>query len=112
MKFFMLCLLPMAVSAAILPDAIGPYHRTATSQPALTDTAIWNEYGLKASEAGTYESDKTKFTATAWRLQDPTGALAAFDWQRPAQSTPLAAAKLGAETKNGVLLAHGNYLVS
>ncbi len=111
MKVFAL-LLPLLASAAILPDTVGPYHRGSTSQPQLADQPVWNEYGLKASESAVYESADGKFTATAWRLQDPTGALAAFDWQRPAAATPSPAAKLAAETKTGLLLVHGNYLLS
>jgi hypothetical protein len=112
MKFFAPLLLPLLASAAILPDAIGPYHRTSTSQPVLSDRPIWDEYGLKASESGVFEHDKDKFTATAYRLQDPTGALAAFDWQRPATATASPAAKIAAETKTALLLVHGNYLLS
>jgi hypothetical protein len=111
MKFLLLLLLPFLASAAILPETIGPFHRTATSQPALTDKPVWDEYGLKSSEFDVFEHEKDKFTATVYRLQDPTGALAAFDWRRPADSTPSPAAKLAAETKTGLILVHGNYVV-
>jgi hypothetical protein len=112
MKFFTALLLPLLASAAILPETIGPYNRTSAAQPGLTDAPIWQEYGLKSSEIATFEHEKEKFTVTIWRLQDPTGALAAFDWQRPADAAPSSAAKVAAETKTGLLLVHGNYLVS
>lgn len=112
MKFFTALLLPLLASAAILPDTIGAYKRTAVSQPAISDQAIWDEYGLKASETAVYENDGEKFSATAYRLQDPTGALAAFEWQRPAAATPSDAAKTAAQTKTGLVLVHGNYLLS
>jgi hypothetical protein len=112
MKFLTVLLLPLLASAAILPDTIGAYHRTAVSQPAIADRPIWDEYGLKAAETATYETDGEKFAATAYRLQDPTGALAAFEWQRPADATASTAAKLAAETKTGLLLVHGNYLLA
>jgi len=112
MKFLVTLLLPLLASAAILPETMGGYHRTSTAQPALSDRPVWDEYGLKASENAVFEQEKDKFTATIWRLQDPTGALAAFDWQRPADSTPSTAAKIAAETKTGLWLIHGNYLVS
>src|SRR6476469_5560470 len=99
MKFLSAFLLPLLVSAAILPETIGPYQRTSTSQPAISDKAVWDEYGLKASEAAVFEHEKEKFRVKVWRLQDPTGALAAFDWQRPPEATPSTAAKLAAETK-------------
>jgi DNA polymerase len=108
MKFFAALLLPLVASAAILPEAIGPYKRTDTSQPALTDTPIWDEFGLKSSEIGAFEGEKVKFSVTAYRLQDPTGALGAFQWQRPQNSTTN---KLSAETKTGLLTAFGNYLL-
>ena len=112
MKFFLSLLLPVVACAAILPDSIGPYQRGAVSQPALADRALWDEYGLKDYEAVVYENGKAKFTATAYQLQDSTGAMAAFDWQRPEKSTPSKAAALAAETPDSLLLLHGNYLLS
>ena len=55
--------------------------------------------------------DGQKFTATAWRFQDPTGALGAFEWLRPADAKPSALAKLAAETPTGTILVHGNYVL-
>jgi hypothetical protein len=106
-------LLPLLGAAAILPDDIGPYHRTATTQPALDDRPLWGEYGIKAWEAGTYQNGKDRLTATVWQLQDSTGALGAYDWRRAQQSTdtPSQAAPLAAETKDSLLLVHGNYLL-
>jgi len=111
MKLFLM-LLPLVASAAILPDTVGTFHRTGTSQPAVSDKAVWDEYGLKSSEFGAFEDGKQKLTVTAWQLQDTTGALAAFDWLRPAGATASTAAKLAAETKDGLLLVHGNYVLS
>jgi len=105
-------LLPALAGAATWPDTLGAFHRTATSAPALTDRELWNEFGLKESESATYENGKDKFTAAVYRLQDTTGSLAAFDWQRPAAATPSELANLAAETPNAVLLVHGNYLFS
>src|SRR5690242_8040921 len=102
MKFLTALLLPFLASAAILPDAVGPYHRGAVSQSAISDRAVWDEYGLKASEKAAYENGAETFTATAYRLQDPTGALAAFQWLRPPDATASTAAKLAAETKTGL----------
>ena len=111
-RFLFALLLPAFAHAAIWPDAIGAYHRTAASQPVLADGPLWDEYGLRESETATYENGSAKFTATAWRLQDPTGALAAYDWQRPAKSEPSKVAALAAETAGSLLLLHGNYLLS
>lgn len=113
MKLFIAALfLPILAGAAIWPDAIGPYQKTATPKTALPDRAVWEEYGLKTAETALYEGSGKRFTATAYQLQDSTGALAAFDWQRNAQATPSKAAALAAETPDALLLAHGNYLLS
>ena len=113
MKFFLTAvLLPSLAAAAILPDAIGTFQRGATSKPAISDRAIWTESGLKGSETAVYQNGTAKFTVTAWQLQDTTGSLAAFDWQRPAAATPSTAARLAVETPDGLLLVHGNYLLS
>jgi hypothetical protein len=113
MKFFLTAiLLPTLAAAAILPDTIGPYRRGSISKPAVSDQPIWTEFGLKSSETATYQNGASKFTATVWQLHDTTGSMAAFQWQRPASATPSAAAKLAAETPDGLLLVHGNYLFS
>ena len=113
MKFVLTAiLLASLASAAILPDTIGAYQRGSTSKPALADQPIWKEYGLKSSESATYQNGPAKFTATLWQLQDTTGAMAAFEWQRAASATPSAAAKLAAETPDSLLLVFGNYLLN
>lgn len=113
MKYLLAALLalPCFCRGAILPDTIGAYQRTSTSVPSIQDQPVWNEYGLKDSEAATYENGSAKFTVDAYQLQDTTGALAAFDWQRPANATPSDVAKLAAQTADSLLLTHGNYLL-
>jgi len=111
-RFVFALLLPVLSQAAIWPDAIGDWHRTAASKQVLTDGALWEEYGLQESETATYENGSARFTATAWRLQDSTGALAAYDWQRPAQFHSSTLAALAAETADSLVLLHGNYVLS
>jgi hypothetical protein len=111
-RFLLALLIPALAQAAIWPDAIGDWHRSAASKPVLTDGALWDEWGLQESETATYQDGSAKFTATAWRLQDSTGALAAYDWQRPAKSEPSKLAPLAAETADSLVLAHGNYVLS
>ncbi|MGD0868730.1 MAG: DUF6599 family protein [Bryobacteraceae bacterium] len=105
-------LLPGLSMAAILPDSIGAYQRGAVSQPTLDNRPLWDEYGLKNWESAAYQNGKAKFVATAYQLGDTTGALAAFDWQRPQDAKPSTAGELSAETAAGLLLVHGNYLFS
>jgi hypothetical protein len=113
MKFLLTAvLLPSLAASAILPDAIAGYRRASTSKPAISEQPIWKEYGLKSSESGAYQNGPAKFTATVWQLQDTTGAMAAFEWQRSASATPSTAAKLAAETPDSLLLVYGNYLLN
>src|SRR5579871_6779675 len=78
------CWLPVPAQAAIWPETLGAFHRT--SDRSITpagNQAIWEEYGLHEAESADYDSGAQKFTGTAYRLQDPTGALGAFDMLRP-----------------------------
>jgi hypothetical protein len=52
-----------------------------------------------------------KNTATAWRLRDPTGALALFESRRPPNATPSKLTRLAAVTPDGTLFVYGNYLL-
>src|SRR5437899_3000638 len=98
-----LLFLPGLIHAAIWPDAIGAYHRVSTTPVKLEDRPIWDEYGLKESESARYENGSDSFTVTGYRLQDTTGAMAAFQWQRPAKSTPSTLAPMAAETSDGAV---------
>src|ERR1700735_5036162 len=98
MKLFASLLVPFLAGAAILPDSIGAYHRTAVSQPALNGRDLWDEYGLHEYESAHYENGAAEFTAAAYQLQDSTGAMAAFNWQRPAKATVSHAGTYAAET--------------
>jgi hypothetical protein len=104
-------LLPVLASAAIWPESIGAFRRTTTGVPKLSDEALWDEYGLKDSEIATYENGNVQFRVTGYRLEDTTGAMAAFDWQRPADSKPHPLAELSAQTARSLMLVRGNYLL-
>jgi hypothetical protein len=112
MKFLVAFLLPALAGAAIWPDAIGAFQKTSTSANALPDRPVWDECGLAETETALYQDAGKQFTATAWRLRDSTGALAAFDWQRSAKAAPSKVAALAAETPTTLLMVHGNYLLS
>jgi len=105
-------LIPALTFAAIWPDALGTFHRISAKPVTTTaDQAIWDEYGLREAETAQYEGAGEKFTATAYRLQDPTGALGVFEWLRPAESKPSVLGKLGADTPTGSIIVHGNYVL-
>jgi hypothetical protein len=112
MKFLVTLLIPGLAAAAIFPETLGPYRRVSTGAAVLTDQALWNEYGLKSAETATYGGGEEKFTADVYRLQDPTAALGAFDWQKPPDAKPSRTAELAVETPKALLLVHGNYLFS
>jgi hypothetical protein len=100
-----------ALHAAIWPEQLGPFTRGPLRPTAETDAGIWEEFGLVQSESAEYSSGSRRFTAAAWRFRDPTGAMAAFEWQRPAGATPSKLGELAAETPDAVVLAFHNYLL-
>ncbi|MCU1238537.1 MAG: hypothetical protein JWP63_6504 [Candidatus Solibacter sp.] len=112
MRLFLAALILPALSwGAIWPDTIGAFHRAGTSNVKIDDRALWDEYGLKESEGARYENGDESFTVTGYRLQDTTGALAAFYWQRPPAAKPSKAAPLSVETPDALVVVHGNYLL-
>lgn len=112
MKYWIALLFPALAAAAIWPESVGEFRRVSAEPVSVSDRQLWDEYGFQEAETARFEAPGKKFTATAWRLQDSTGALGAFEWQRPADAKPSKAGDLAAETKDGVLLASGNYLIA
>ena len=110
--FCLAILLPNAAAAAIWPDSLGAFHRV-SSQPVSprADQAIWNEYGFQEGETARYEGTGEKLTATAYRFQDSTGAMAAFEWLRPEDAKPSSIARMAAETPASSMVLHGNYVL-
>jgi len=109
---FLLLLAPALCMGAILPDTIGPYHQAGTTAVTVADKPLWDEYGLRAAESTVYVDGASKFTVTAYQLQDSTGAMAAFEWQRPEKARDSKLAPLAVETPKDLLLAHGNYILN
>ena len=112
MKILIALFLPALGAAAVWPETIGAWKRASTGPAALSERALWSEYGFKEGETARYESAGKSFDAAAWRLQDSTGALGAFNWQSPADAKPSKRAATAVETKNGVLALEGNWLLS
>jgi hypothetical protein len=109
-----LAILPLltgAVQAAIFPDHLGTYERSAPKTIAVPDKELYDEYGLEATESADYTSpDKKPISATAWKLHDSTGALALFDSRRPPGATPSDFAQLAVHTSDGTIFVFGNYV--
>lgn len=114
MRFFLaLALLARLAAAATLPDTLGGHPRANSVKLArvAAEKPVWDELGLKFTDAAQYANVPAPFTVSLYRLADSTAAMAAFYWQRPAASKPSKAATLAAETSDSLLLVHGNYLV-
>jgi hypothetical protein len=96
--------------AAILPDQIGTFQRTAPQTVSLPDRPLYSEFGLDSTEQADYQSGSRKFSATVWRFQDSTGALAMFDARRPDGATTSDLTTLAVHTSDGTVFAYGNYV--
>jgi hypothetical protein len=105
-----LILLPALLSAAILPDTIGDWQKGAASAAAVPDQKVWSEYGLQDSETAEYAAGPTKYSISAYRFSDATGAFAAFSQARPADAQPVSVTGLGVATSKDEIVAVGNYL--
>src|SRR5205085_5372866 len=99
---------------AILPDQIGDFTRGEIKSVAPPDAALYQEFGFVAAEQAQYAPPDKKagkrFTATAWRLRDSTGALALFDVLLPEKAVPAQLSTLSVTTPDGALFAYGNYV--
>jgi hypothetical protein len=111
MRILIGVLLPLAGFAAVWPDHFGTAKLVGAAPAGVSDRKLWDEYGFRSAETARYEGGGRKFTATAYKLQDSTAALGAFEWQRPANAGPGKAGPLSAETADGLMMAHGNYLL-
>ncbi len=100
----------------MLPQFVGTLQQKTVKPLPVEDKAVWDDYGLQDSEQATYEGASQKLTVRAYRLQDTTGALAAFQWLRPANAKPpgdelAELSPLSALTPNGLMIALGNHLL-
>lgn len=106
----LLLFLPVIATAAILPDTIGDWTKGPATPAAVPDQKVWHEYGLEDSEAAPYAAGGQKYSISAWRFADATGAFAAFDQIRPENSKPIDVTGLGVADARDEIVAIGNYL--
>jgi hypothetical protein len=109
LRCLILALCASSLGAAILPDQFADFKRTTSSEVAVEDRPVWEEFGFEAGERAEYVAGDRKASITAYRLKDPTGAFAAFQWQRPSAAT---SGQTSATVPGGKLLIHANYLLS
>ena len=108
---FAIVALAATAHAAIFPDQIGDYRKSAPQTVGVPDRALYDEYGLEASEAADYTGpDHKRFTAAGWHLHDSTGAMALFQSRRPPGAVPASFAALAVRTSDGIIFAYGNYV--
>ncbi len=112
------------MQAAIFPDQIGNYQKSSPNTIGIPDQALYDEYGLEATESAEYTNvdpatadpaakkkpAKQHFSAVAWRLHDSTGALALFQFRRPAGAVRANFADLAVRASDGIIFAFGNYV--
>jgi hypothetical protein len=100
-----------AAQAAIWLDRIGEFTKVSSGPLEVQDRPLWEEYGLLQSEQAEYVSGARHAKVAAYRMKDPTGAYAAFQWTRPAEAKPSRLAEAAAETADGVIFVFSNYLL-
>jgi hypothetical protein len=71
------------------------------------DAALWREYGLVRTET----AKRAKFTVTAYQMKDPTGALAAWEWQRSERGHPCDWLAFCTADGNRIVINDQNYIV-
>jgi len=104
----------LPLGAAILPDQIGNFDRGEIKSVAAQDASLYQEFGFISAEQAPYalsgKNPGKRFTTTAWRLRDSTGALALFEALRPGNATSAKLSALSAITPDGAIFAFGNYV--
>ncbi len=110
----------LAVSAAILPETVGSAKLVGAAKAVVyPDQALAGEWGLDAAETAEFAAAAApgppatpalKFRLTAWRMKDPTAALAFFLASRDSAAKPSNAAKLSVNEPDGSwFFVRGNY---
>jgi hypothetical protein len=112
MKLLAIFLLPTVLPAAIWPETLGSYRRVSADPSGVPADSLWQELGFQEAETAAYAAPPRKFGVRAFRFQDSTGAMAAFQSERPPESKPSKLGSLAVETATSLVLAHGNYLLS
>jgi len=110
-SFILTLLLAGTAFSALLPDTIGVWKRGDPAPAFAPDPPVWTEYALQEAETAPYSDGARKYSITAYRFVDATGAMAAFDQARPPQARPVTLMGLSVETDTDELVAAGNYLI-
>lgn len=110
-RLLLLLLAAGTANAALLPDTIGDWKKGAATPAVVPDQKVWQEYGLQDSETAEYTAaDPKKYSISAFRFADATGAFAAFNQARPTEAQPVSVTGLGVANASDEVVAVGNYL--
>ncbi len=101
-------LLPL--SAQIWPDPWQGSKREKVEAVVPKEPQLWAEFGGEAAERAVYNGPVGKFEATAYRMQDATGALSLYQAIRPENAVPVRGAATVATTPGSQVMAHQNYV--
>jgi hypothetical protein len=102
----------LADQIALLPNQWGSFRKTASAPTQVDNPGVFREFGFVSSETADYRGPSANAKVTVYMLQDTTGAFAAWDWLRPADSRHCEMADFCAESKNQVLVFEANYVLS
>lgn len=104
--FALASLIPLK-AASLLPDYYYQVAKADSQAVAPPDGPLFEEYGFDQSERATYG----KLTVTSWRFRDTTGAIAGYQYLRPAEAKPCDLGKVAECVKGEAIVALGNYVL-
>ena len=74
-----------AFAVDLVPDALGDFLRESAEPISPEQPDLFDEFGFEEGQSGTYRTpDGRRLEVEAYRFQDATGSLAAYQWIRPA----------------------------
>jgi hypothetical protein len=109
--FLLVSLTPALQAAGFMPQSIGPFHRAGAVKDAPKPPDVFEEFGLLSAQSADFRGRGAKGALTVYQMKDASGALAAWDWIRPANSKHCALADRCAEGGNRRLVLDANYLL-
>jgi hypothetical protein len=107
---FVICI-ASAQTDSWIPSRIDSFRRITTTHIAPPPPDVFKEFGFLSSELAQFHGPAGNGALTVYRMQDATGALAAWDWLRPQDSKHCALADHCAVYASRTLLLDANYVL-
>ena len=95
----------------IWPEKWREHEREKVSPLTPAEPKLWAEFGGEAAEKAVYNSPVGRFSATAYRFQDSTSALAWYEYLRPEAAVPVRGAATMSTLPGALFAAHQNYVL-